>query len=149
MTTARKQRRRRGGFTLIEVLLVLTILVIIASLAVVAYGPIQRSAYIKAADTQIKAFKTPLQAYRLDIGDFPSTSQGLEGLLAAPSDLANPDKWFGPYLDSQVVPKDPWGNVYQYEYPSKNQELWPDIWSFGPDGQDGTDDDVGNWMIEE
>ncbi|MFH1269178.1 MAG: type II secretion system major pseudopilin GspG [Planctomycetota bacterium] len=149
MTTARKQRRRRGGFTLIEVLLVLTILVIIASLAVVAYGPIQRSAYIKAADTQIKAFKTPLQAYRLDIGDFPSTSQGLEALLAAPSDLANQDKWFGPYLDSRVVPKDPWDNVYQYEYPSKNQELWPDIWSFGPDGQDGTDDDVGNWMIEE
>jgi len=149
MTTARKQRRRRGGFTLIEVMLVLTILVIIASLAVMAYGPIQRNAYIKAANTQIKAFKTPLQAYRLDIGDFPSTSQGLEALLAAPSDLPNPDKWFGPYLDSQVVPKDPWDHVYQYEYPSKNQELWPDIWSFGPDGQDGTDDDVGNWMIEE
>jgi len=149
MKTTQKQRRRREGFTLIEVLLVLTILVIIASLAVMAYGPIQKNAYIKAATTQIKAFKTPLQAYRLDIGDYPSTSQGLEALLAAPSDLPNPDKWFGPYLDSQVVPKDPWDNVYQYEYPSKNQELWPDIWSFGPDGQDGTDDDVGNWMVEE
>jgi len=109
MTTTRRQRRRRGGFTLIEVMLVLTILVIIASLAVMAYGPIQRNAYIKAANTQIKAFKTPLQAYRLDIGDYPSTSQGLEALLAAPSDLANPDKWVGPYLDSQVGPQGPVG----------------------------------------
>jgi len=149
MTTLPRRRRRRGGFTLVEVLLVLVILVIIASLAVTAYGPIQRKAYINAAKTQIKAFKTPLQAYRLDIGDFPSTSQGLEALLGPPSDLPNQDKWFGPYLDSRVVPKDPWDNLYQYEYPGRNQEEWPDIWSFGPDGRDGTEDDIGNWMVEE
>jgi len=141
--------RPRGGFTLVEVLLVLVILVIIASLAVTAYGPIQKKAFIKAANTQIKAFKTPLQAYRLDIGDFPSSSQGLEALLAPPSDLPNENKWFGPYLDSITVPKDPWDNPYGYEYPGKNQEEWPDIWSFGPDGQDGTEDDIGNWMVEE
>jgi|SRR3972149_5565582 len=149
MTTTPKRRRRRGGFTLVEVLLVLVILVIIASLAVTAYGPIQRRAYINAAKTQIKALKTPLQAYRLSIGDFPTTSQGLEALLEPPSDLANQDKWDGPYLDSIVVPKDPWDAPYQYQYPAKNQELWPDIWSLGPDGRDGTEDDVGNWMVEE
>ena len=143
------KRRRGGGFTLVEVLLVLVILVIIASLAVTAYGPIQKKAYINAARTQIGALKTPLQAYRLDIGDFPSSSQGLESLLSCPSDLPNENKWFGPYLDSIVVPKDPWDNPYGYEYPGKNQDEWPDIWSLGPDGQDGTEDDVGNWMVEE
>lgn len=138
--------RRRRGFTLIEVLLVLTILVIIASLAVVAYGPLQRSAYMKAAETQIKAFKTPLQAYRIEIGDFPSTAQGLEALRAPPSNLASPTKWNGPYLDSEV-PLDPWGNPYRYEYPGKYQTDWPDVWSYGPDGVDSTDDDIGNWTM--
>ena len=136
--------RRRRGFTLIEVLLVLMILVIIASLAVVAYGPMQRSAYMKAAEAQIKAFKTPLQAYRIDLGDFPATSQGLEALRVPPSDLASPTKWNGPYLDSEV-PLDPWGNPYRYEHPGKYQTDWPDIWSYGPDGVDSTEDDIGNW----
>ncbi len=139
-----KRSRRRRGLTLIEVLLVLVILVIIGSLAVVAYGPIQRSAFIKAADAQIKAFKTPLQAFRLDQGNFPNTSQGLQALRAEPSDLAVPGKWNGPYLDSQV-PLDPWGNPYRYESPGKQQTDWPDIWSYGPDGMDGTEDDIGNW----
>ena len=81
------QRRRRAGLTLVEVMLVLVILMIIASLAVTAYGPIQRKAYINAAKTQIKAFKTPLQAYKLDIGDFPATGDGLEALRDAPTNL--------------------------------------------------------------
>jgi general secretion pathway protein G len=148
MATLRR-RQRRGGFTLIEVLLVLTILVILASLVVANYGRIQSGANIKATRTQINAFKTPLQAYRMDVGDYPSTNQGLEALISPPSDLANQNKWVGPYLDSQNLPKDPWGNPYQYEYPGKRQEIWPDIWSLGPDGQDGNDDDIGNWMVEE
>ncbi len=142
------ERRRRGGLTLVEVMLVLVILMIIASLAVTAYGPIQRKAYINAAKTQIKAFKTPLQAYKLDMGDFPASGDGLEALRNAPSNLRNVDKWSGPYLDSPV-PLDPWGNPYQYEYPGKYDTEQPDIWSFGPDGIDNTDDDVGNWMTEE
>jgi general secretion pathway protein G len=144
------RRRRRGGFTLIEVMLVLMILVIIASMAVVAIRPMRRKARIQASRTQIKVFETPLEAYEMDLGEFPSTSQGLEALLSPPSDLSNQDKWFGPYLKGNTVPKDPWGNLYQYEYPGKqNQQDMPDIWSFGPDKRDGTDDDVGNWMVEE
>ncbi len=144
------RRRPRGGFTLIEVMLVLMILVIIASMAVVAIRPMRRKARIQAARTQIKVFETPLEAYEMDLGEFPSTNQGLEALLQAPSDLPNPDKWFGPYLRGNRVPKDPWGNAYQYEYPGKqNLEDMPDIWSMGPDSRDGTEDDVGNWMVEE
>ena len=144
------RRRRCGGFTLIEVMLVLMILVIIASMAVVAIRPMRKKARIQAARTQIKVFETPLEAYEMDLNEFPSTNQGLEALLSPPSDLPNQDKWFGPYLKGNTVPLDPWGQPYQYEYPGKqNQQDVPDIWSFGPDKRDGTDDDVGNWMVEE
>lgn len=145
MRASYTRRRSRRGFTLVEVLLVLVILMIIAGLAVTAYGPIQRKAYINATRTQIKAFKTPLQAYRLDLNDFPTTQQGLEALRNPPADLPNLEKWQGPYLDSPV-PLDPWDGMYQYEYPGKYEVDVPDIWSFGPDGVDGTDDDVASWM---
>ncbi|MGQ9607266.1 MAG: type II secretion system major pseudopilin GspG [Thermogutta sp.] len=137
------RRRSRRGVTLIEVLLVLVILLIIASMAVMAYGPIQRRAYINAARAQIKAFKAPIQRYYLDTNQYPAS---LDALLQAPADLPDPSKWDGPYLDSQFVPLDPWGNEYQYMYPGQNDpEGFPDIWSFGPDGVDGTEDDVTSW----
>ncbi|MDZ7619759.1 MAG: type II secretion system major pseudopilin GspG [Patescibacteria group bacterium] len=146
--TKTRRRPAHRGFTLIEVLLVLTILVIIGSIAVVAIVPMQRNAYIRAAEAQVKAFKTPLQAYRIDIGTYPNSSQGLEALRNPPSDLTSPTKWRGPYLETPV-PADPWSNPYRYEYPGKFQEDWPDIWSYGPDGIDGTDDDIGNWIVAE
>jgi len=142
--STRLRTTRRRGFTLIEVLLVLAILVIIASFAVMAYGPIQRSAKIRAARTQISMFESPLQAYRLSVGDFPSTAQGLEALRTPPSDLPNQDKWEGPYLGKPIA-DDPWGQPYQYEHPGKHGNDIPDIWSLGPDGADGSDDDIGNW----
>ena len=141
------RRGRRRAFTLVEVLLVLVILVVIASLAVTAYGPIQRRAYINAAKTQIGAFETPLETYRLDVGDYPSTEQGLEALRIAPGDVPE-GKWSGPYLGKDV-PLDPWDQPYQYEYPGTHEETKPDIWSYGPDMMDGTDDDVGNWSTTE
>ena len=143
-TRPRGTSRRRRGFTLIEVLLVLAILVIIASFAVMAYGPIQDSAKSRAARTQISMFESPLQAYRISIGTFPTTAQGLEALRTPPGDLPNPDKWEGPYL-GKPVGADPWGQAYQYEYPGKHGNDVPDIWSLGPDCTDGTTDDVNNW----
>jgi general secretion pathway protein G len=145
MQTPSRLRRRSGGFTLIEVLLVLAILVIIAGFAVTAIRPAQRRAKINAAKAQIEAFKTPLEMYNMSIGDFPSSAQGLEALRYSPTDLTDPNMWDGPYLDKDV-PLDPWLNPYQYEWPPRNQEDFPDIWSWGPDGQDGTDDDVVNWL---
>ena len=82
-----RNRRRKGGFTLIEVLLVLVILVVLASLAVVAYGPIQRRANINAAKSQIGLFGTPLQTYQMTVGHFPTTAQGLDALRNPPADL--------------------------------------------------------------
>jgi general secretion pathway protein G len=146
MTISTQQRRRRAGFTLVEVLLVLAILVIIGSLVVGNYVRIQRNAERSAARTQIAAFKTPIQTYRMDVGYFPST---LEALVEPPPDLVNPIRWKGPYLEGGILPYDPWGNPYQYAYPGSYMgEDYPDIWSFGPNGIDGDDDDVGNWLEE-
>ncbi|MHB8898362.1 MAG: type II secretion system major pseudopilin GspG [Thermoguttaceae bacterium] len=146
---SRKGKARRGGqgFTLVEVLLVLVILVVIASLAVTAYGPVRKQANVKAARAQIGVFESALGLYQVNVGDYPATDIGLQGLREAPSDLDDPDKWEGPYL-SKAIPNDPWGQPYQYEYPGTHDETMPDIWSMGPDMVDGTEDDVGNWSEE-
>lgn len=138
----RSSRAVRQGLTLIEVLIVLTILLIIASLAVTNLIAVQRRAYINAARTQIKAFEQPLHAYYLDFNEYPPS---LDALITPPADLADPTKWNGPYLDAQAVPLDPWGREYQYLYPGQYNTDKPDIWSMGPDGVDGTEDDITNW----
>ena len=148
MSNQSQRHRKRRGFTLVEVLLVLVILVVIASLAVTAYGPVRKQANVKAARAQIGVFESTLGLFQMNIGDYPTTDQGLEALREAPSDLANPDDWAGPYL-GKAIPNDPWGQPYQYEYPGTHDEEMPDIWSMGPDMVDGTDDDVGNWAEEE
>jgi general secretion pathway protein G len=139
--------RPQRGFTLMEVLLVLVILVVLASLAVVAYGPIQRKMKLDAAKSQVGLFKTPLQMYWMQIGAYPTTAQGLEALRTAPGDLPNPAKWDGPYLDSPV-PVDHWDHPYQYVSPGTHNHDSYDVWSSGPDGQSGTEDDIGNWNSE-
>lgn len=145
MNQLSKRFDRRRGFTLMEVMLVLVILVIIGSVATVAVVQMQRNANIQAAKAQVLAFEAPLQAYHMNIGDYPSNSDGLQALRTVPSGLPNPSKWAGPYLNKEV-PLDPWGNSYRYEYPPKRQTNdMPDIWSLGPDQSDGTEDDIGNW----
>jgi general secretion pathway protein G len=139
----RRPVRRPEGFTLMEVMLVLVILVILASTALLAFQGIQRRANINAAFTQVGALKTPLQAYQLSVGYFPSTAQGLQALRIRPADVPQ-EKWDGPYLDSDV-PLDPWGNPYQYMCPGARNPDSFDVWSFGPDGANGTQDDIGNW----
>lgn len=145
MSSARN--RRRSGFTLVEVLLVLVILAILGSLAALSYEAIGRRANRKAAESQVGLFKTPLQMYQMAIGSFPTSSQGLKALRSAPSDLPNPAKWDGPYLDKDV-PLDPWNRPYQYVSPGTHNPDSYDVWSRGIDGVDGTDDDIGNWSVE-
>jgi len=142
MSQRRHNRRRRAGFTLIEVLLVLVILVILGSLSVAMFTNTQTNANIKAAQSQIGLFKTPLDQYHLDMNRYPSR---LEDLLQRPADAANPNQWKGPYLEGSSIPVDPWGNPYQYDPSGTRNPNRPDIWSLGPDGVDNTDDDIGNW----
>lgn len=85
--------------------------------------------------------KAALQRYRLDTGGYPTTAQRLEALRRSPADLAKPADWQGPYV-KDPLPLDPWGSPYQYRSPGKKDPDGFDIWSFGPDRVDGTDDDV-------
>jgi general secretion pathway protein G len=138
-------RRARGAFTLMEVLLVLVILVVLGSLAVGMFTNTKRQADINAAKSQIELFATPLDLYFFAMNEYPSTAAGLEALRRPPADARQPEKWAGPYLDREI-PLDPWGNPYQYAYPGTYNPDKYDIWSFGPDGQNGTADDIGNWQ---
>ena len=143
----KSSHNRRRGFTLMEVLLVLVIIVALGSMAVLAYGPIKKQADIKAAQGQIGLFKSPLSLYEMAVGDFPSTEEGLQALRVDPLDSSEESDWAGPYLDSEV-PLDPWDNEYQYLCPGTHNVDSYDVWSLGPDGEDGTDDDIGNWTEE-
>ena len=148
-----RQRRTttaRAGFTLMELLLVMAILVILLGLVAPRFLGTQKKANIGAAKSQIGLLKGPLENYALDMNGYPTTEEGLVSLIELPSESEREDQWSGPYLDETSVPTDPWGNEYQYEYPpSRNQIDRPDIWSFGPDGEDGTDDDIGNWSDDD
>ena len=140
------QWRRRRGFTLIELLLVLAILVIIGALVVPNFFSTQRDAERQAVRAQIGLLENALQLYRLHMGDYPSGDEGLEGLYQSPDDdLAT--RWKGPYLEESAL-VDPWGRPYEFQYPPQNHQQKPDIWSLGPDGEDGTEDDVTNWLLE-
>ena len=144
MTDAgRGERRRDGridreaGFTLVELLIVLTILVLLASLIgprVIGY---LSSSKTKAAKVQIEAVAATLQLYRLDNGRYPTTSEGLKALVERP---ANANAWNGPYLTKKEVPNDPWGRPYNYRSPGQNGEF--DVFSLGADNQAGGEEEA-------
>lgn len=133
----------RAAFTLIEVLLVLIILVILASLAVTQFGGVRERANIDAAKSQIGLVKSGIDMYRLHTNKYPSK---LEDLWQEPSDSSLKSKWSGPYMET--LDEDPWGNPYKYVAEGKKNSGKYDFWSMGPDGKDGTDDDIGNWDTE-
>jgi general secretion pathway protein G len=141
MSGSRQQHRRgAAGFTLMEVLLVLVILVVLASMAVNVFWGAREKADRQAAATQVGLYAKAADMYRLDMKRYPSN---LQDLVNKPSDAAAANKWSGPYMDK--IAKDPWDNEYHYASPGKHNPSSCDIWSSGPDGQDGTPDDIGNW----
>ena len=129
------------GFSLIELLIVMIILGLLASLVGPKMFGKLGMAKQKTAKTQIEMLMTALDAYRLDMGVYPSSQDGLEALVVNPGD----DKWDGPYL-AKGVPLDPWGNPYNYANPGTHGEV--DIYSYGLDNQpggEGENSDVGSW----
>lgn len=134
-------RRSRRGFTLIELLVVIIILAILAAVVIPRVIGRTEDARIAKAAADIATIDGQLDAYKLDTQDYPSTEVGLQALM---SNVANHPKWNGPYLKSGL-PNDPWGNPYMYVYPGTHGTEY-DLFSAGPDGQPGTQDDIGNWV---
>lgn len=134
-----RRSRRRSGFTLMEVLLVLAILVILGSLVTVSFVRMQDRANKDAARSQCELLAKAVNLYVLHIGTCPTQQQGLSALLEVPGEIKDPTKWAGPYLEKMTLPLDPWGTEYQYEPLTASTFR---IWSNGPDSQTGTDDDI-------
>ena len=135
----------RGGFTLVEVMIVLFILVMLAGTVIVQVQGQRKRAQKQTALTYVKILASAVDRYDGDMGRPPTTEEGLRALIECP-DVPNAGAWGGPYIKTDATSVDPWGNEYQYASPGKNRDF--DIWSFGPDMMDGTSDDIGNWMNE-
>lgn len=148
------------GFTLIEVLLVLLILGMLAGLAIFAFSGTQQHAKIQTAQLKIKEIASALDRYQMDVGHYPTQDEGgLQALITEPTfdNQALASKWAGPYLKDADALNDPWGNPIQYELQTDTSSGGSSsaggtptgpayhLWSYGPDGQDGTDDDIRNW----
>jgi general secretion pathway protein G len=134
-----KRRRPHHAFTLVELLLVLTILGILAAIVVPKFTGRTEQARITAARTQISTFSTALEAYEVDTGAYPRT---LEDLVQQPREAQN---WKGPYLQGDI-PMDPWQHPYVYVFPGKHMASGFDLYSVGFDGREGTEDDITNWQ---
>ncbi len=148
MVLSTNGRARRRGVTFIEVLIVLGVIMAILALVLPRMLGTQKQADIDTATKQIEAFRQCLQRYALDMKQLPTTEQGLAALVECPADVveAAAGRWKGPYIEGDALLKDPWGNDYQYEYPpSHGNGDYPDIWSWGPDSEDGTEDDICSW----
>jgi general secretion pathway protein G len=143
----RLQRRTQGGFTLIEIMVVVVILGILAALVVPQVMSRPDQAKVTVAKGDIKAIAAALDMYKLDNFAYPSTQQGLDALVKKPSGTPQPKNWNRDgYL--KRLPKDPWGNDYQYLSPGTQGQF--DLYSFGADGKPGGSDlnaDIGNWDL--
>lgn len=132
MFAARIHCKKAKGFTLLELLVVIVIIGLLAAYVGPKYFSQLGKAEVTSAKAQIEAFEKALDAYRLDVGRYPSTEEGLNALVTAPATAGT--KWNGPYLN-KVVPQDPWGRPYQYKAPGAKAEF--EIISLGKDGQPG------------
>lgn len=134
----RRKSALEHGFTLVEMLLVVTIIGILAALVIPKIVGRSEQARVTAAQADINGgIKSALGQYEVDTGNYPKS---LQDLITQPSDAKN---WHGPYLDK--LPVDPWGNPYIYYFPGKHSSNSYDLLSVGPDGKEGTDDDIVSW----
>ena len=138
-----ERRHGQGGFTLVEILVVIAIIALIVSLVGPRVLNYLGESKVKAAKIQIQGFSRALDLFNLDTGRYPTTSEGLVALIRSPGNIPS---WNGPYLKSGSVPDDPWGKPYVYRSPGEHGAY--DIMSYGSDGNEGgtgTAADITSW----
>ena len=134
-------RSRNRGFTLLEIMVVLAILGLLVAVLVRNVGGDLDRGQEQAAGLFVKTTLTsPLTSFRIDTGNYPTTAQGLDALVAEPQGVRG---WRGPYVEK--LPMDPWQQPYEYRFPGTKNKSSFDLFSKGRDQTVGTDDDIGNW----
>jgi len=150
------RRRQERAFTLLEVLIVVGILALLAALVVPRFFGASEAAKVRMTQSQIGRtgpIGGSLALYQQAMGSFPETEDGLLALVELPMDEEFELKWKGgggPFIENPEALIDPWDNEYQYMFPGDNngEEMY-DLWSYGPDGEDGTEDDIVNWLKDD
>lgn len=135
-------KHRSAAFTLIEIVITLTIIAILASGSIYLLKGQIDSAKDTRVDSDLQAIGLALQSYESRALRKPTTEQGIKALVEKPTIEPIPEN-YRPFMKD--MPKDPWGQEYKYRIPPTKSKDDYDLWSVGPDGQDGTDDDIGNW----
>ena len=136
--------KRTQGFTLIEMMLVIGLIALLAGVVIFNADNLFGNQQVKLAQMAVKeGFRPVLFNYRMDMGSFPTTDQGLSALYQKPSN--DRGRWRGPYVESQEKLLDPWGNPYQYRFPSSKVPGSYELYSLGPDGKE-SEDDVTSWQ---
>ena len=125
-----------------EVLLAIALISMLAFLVVGNLGKFMTDSQTNIAKSMVSdVFAVPMMSFKLSVGRFPTTEEGIKALETAPDSLG--ERWKGPYVRN--LPLDPWGNPFQYRFPAQKSRDGYDLWSNGPDGQPDTEDDIGNW----
>ena len=134
-----------SGFTLLEIMLVVAIIILLLGAAIYKMKPSLDVAKLARAQADITSLQIPLTSYEALGGELPSTAQGLKALVERPTGDPRPRMWTKG-MDS--LPKDPWNHDYYYERPGKHNAASYDLYTAGPDGKPGTEDDIGNWDLK-
>jgi len=141
----RPSAKRKPGFTLLEILLVVGLLALLAAFAIpnlIGQGERAKADMVRAAIGSNGTISQTIDLFKFNTGIYP---EELKDLIEKPNDDAIAKKWAGPYLKDPKMLRDPWDNDYQYQTPGQRNEDDYDLWSNGPDGRDGTEDDIVNW----
>ncbi|MDA0323510.1 MAG: type II secretion system major pseudopilin GspG [Verrucomicrobia bacterium] len=136
----RHKRSNRDGFTLVEIMIVVIIIAALAGMVVPRLIGRSEEAKKRIASADIRTLQTQLKLFRLDNDRFPNNSEGLNALLRKP---AGAQGWSTPYIEKEAT--DPWNQPYKYRYPATRSTSEFDVYSVGLDGNDGSEDDIGNW----
>jgi general secretion pathway protein G len=140
-----QRRKKKNGFTLVELMVVIVIIGLLATIVALNVLPSGDTARIQKAKADIATIEQGLELYRLQVGSYPTTSQGLQALVTAPAGADAARYQAGGYV--KKLPKDPWGREYLYASPGQHGAA--DVWTLGADGKDGgegIDGDIGSWQ---